>query len=121
MSFTLSYQPQKTNSSNVVKDCRRCDIHFNLDNEEYLFTIIEKRRKRNNKKRKCFTFTNTFAFCVHLFSCRVCLSVRAKREHLYQDKHTSQCHFYICKQFLLFTLLNLLSSLTFERFYVSFL
>ena len=68
-----------------------CDMHFNLDNEEYLFTIIEK-RKKNNKKRKCVMFTNTFAFCFHLFSCRVCLSVGAKRRHLYQDKHTSNCH-----------------------------
>ena len=26
-----------------------CDMYFNLDNEEYLFTIIEKRRKRITK------------------------------------------------------------------------
>ena len=33
----------KTNISEVVKDCRfNSDMHFNLDNEEYLFILIEK-------------------------------------------------------------------------------
>lgn len=33
------------------------DIHFNLDNKEYLFTIIRKRRKNNSKKAKvCYVY-----------------------------------------------------------------
>ena len=53
-------------------------MHFNLDNKEYLFTIIEKRRKKNNKKRKCVTFTNTFAFAfIYSVVACACLSERS--------------------------------------------
>ena len=69
----------KTNSSAVVKDClAESDMHFNLNNEEYLFTIIEKRRKRTTKSESvlCSPTLSLFPFIYLIVEC-ACLVERS--------------------------------------------
>ena len=81
---------KKTNTSVVVIGCREkhniyksFDMHFNLDNKEYSLTL-EKYREENEKAKEWYVCSaNTFRFLQLSLVCGVCLSVRAKREHLY--------------------------------------
>jgi len=53
-------------------------MHFSLDNEEYLFTIIEKRRKRITKSESVLRSQtlSLFAFIYSVVEC-ACLSERS--------------------------------------------
>ena len=74
----------KTNSSAVVKDClAESDMHFNLDNEEYLFTIIEKRRKRTTKSES--------VLCSPTLSLFVCFNLVDIRVLVWSSESTPTC------------------------------
>ena len=91
MFFPLSYQPTKTNSSAVVKDCRlNSDMHFNLDNKEYLFTIIKKRRKRITKSESvlCSQTLSLFDFIYLVVEC-ACLLEQSESTCIKTSTHLS--------------------------------
>ena len=92
---------KKTNTSVVVIGCREkhniyksFDIHFNFDNKEYSLTL--KNREKKTKKQKSglrYAPASNRSFCTTIRLLSVCLSAGAKRQHLYQDKHTSKCQY----------------------------
>jgi len=52
---------------------------------------MEREEKGLQKAKVCYALPTLSLFALIYLVVTVCLSARAKREHLYQDKHTSQC------------------------------
>ena len=68
-------------------------MHFNLDNKEYSLTLENREKKTKKQKsglRYALPATALFATQLDYLRVLVCWS---EAKHLYQDKHTSKCHF----------------------------
>ena len=76
------------------------DIHFNLDNKEYPFTLKTKEKKE--------TECRAFALPAHTLSSNLvymlCLSSLERSDNdLYQDKHTFKCQFFLINIYIIYT------------------
>lgn len=69
------------------------DIHFNLDNKEYLVTIIKKEEKIVAKSESVLCLPTLSPFvCFNLVYKCAWLRWSICDTDLYQDKHTFKCH-----------------------------
>ena len=66
-------------------------MHFNPDNKEYVY--YNKKRENNKAKSESVLCLPTLSLFIFInLVCGMCLSIGAKQQHLYQDKHMVKCH-----------------------------